>query len=194
LRKNPPNTETVAPLKAVVSGGETGADRAALDFAIETAIRHFGFCPQGRPSEDGRIPLRYALVETLSEGVSESIFLNVSASDGTVLFDPLPAQRGLRSTCVTAFCKSTRRPLLILQSQFDVKADARQLTRFLNSHRLTSLYITGCTENEAPGIYQHVSQVQRSLILEKDPPEISPASPTTARTGATADFARPCVR
>ena len=48
----------------IVSGGQTGADRAALDFAIGHGIPHGGWCPKGRKAEDGPIDPRYELTET----------------------------------------------------------------------------------------------------------------------------------
>jgi len=51
-------------IERIVSGGQTGADRAALDFAIENGLKHGGWCPKGRRAEDGRIPARYELKET----------------------------------------------------------------------------------------------------------------------------------
>jgi hypothetical protein len=51
------------PMK-IVSGGQTGVDRAALDWAIQRGIPHGGWCPRGRRAEDGRIPERYRLRET----------------------------------------------------------------------------------------------------------------------------------
>jgi Circularly permutated YpsA SLOG family len=48
-------------VERIVSGGQTGADRAALDFAIEHGLKHGGWCPKGRRAEDGRIPSRYEL-------------------------------------------------------------------------------------------------------------------------------------
>jgi ADP-ribosylglycohydrolase len=54
---------TKAPSK-IVSGGQTGADRAALDWAIKRGIPHGGWCPKGRKSEDGPIDVRYQLNET----------------------------------------------------------------------------------------------------------------------------------
>jgi hypothetical protein len=53
-------------LDKIVSGGQTGADRAALDWAIENGIPHGGWCPKGRLAEDGPIPARYNLTETPS--------------------------------------------------------------------------------------------------------------------------------
>jgi len=153
------------PLETVVSGGELGAERAALEFAMANGIRHFGFCGNGRPSEDGRIPLRYTVIETTSEGPAEAIFLNVSASDVTVLFDPLPACGSRQNTLVIASCQRTRRPFLILTSHFDAEADARQVAAFLTDSRPSSLHVTGRTEGEAPGIHEHVSAVLRLVPI-----------------------------
>src|SRR5437660_4356799 len=69
----------------IISGGQTGADRAALDFAIANGIAHGGWCPKGRLAEDGRIAKRYRLVETLSRRYSQRTRWNVRDSDGTVV-------------------------------------------------------------------------------------------------------------
>ena len=55
----------------IISGGQTGADRAALDFAIAHGITHAGFCPRGRKSENGMIPLAYNLTETETDQYPE---------------------------------------------------------------------------------------------------------------------------
>ena len=152
-------------LDTMVSGGELGTERAALDFAMANTIRHFGFCGCGRPSEDGRIPLRYTVIETESHGPSEAVFLNVSASDGTILFDPPPPLYSQKAPLAIASCQRTRRPVLTLQSDFDAEADAQQLASFLATLRLTSLHFTGPSESEAPGIYKHVSTVLRLVFV-----------------------------
>jgi hypothetical protein len=46
-------------LRKIVSGGQTGADRAALDWAISRGVPHGGWCAKGRKAEDGPIPARY---------------------------------------------------------------------------------------------------------------------------------------
>jgi len=51
-------------LRKIVSGGQTGADRAALDWAISRGVLHGGWCPKGRRAEDGAIPPHYELQET----------------------------------------------------------------------------------------------------------------------------------
>ncbi|MCC6355238.1 MAG: putative molybdenum carrier protein [Verrucomicrobiae bacterium] len=73
-------------IEKIVSGGQTGADRAALDAAIALGIPHGGWCPKGRRAEDGRIPGRYRLAETPGANYLQRTEWNVRDSDGTVLF------------------------------------------------------------------------------------------------------------
>ncbi len=73
-------------ISRIVSGGQTGADRGGLDAAIELGIPHGGWCPKGRKSEDGTIPLIYQLVETSSSDYKVRTEKNVADSDATVIF------------------------------------------------------------------------------------------------------------
>ena len=157
-------------LETIVSNGELGTDRAALDFAMAGNIRHFGFCVRGRHCEDGRLPLRYNLIETASYGDAEAIFLNISCSDGTIIFDSLPSsKRSLRTVMALASCKRARRPFLMLQSDFDAAADTRQIANFLTTFRPASLHITGRTESEAAGISAHVATVLSLASIKAAP-------------------------
>ncbi len=69
----------------IVSGGQTGVDRAALDAAITLGIEHGGWCPQGRLAEDGRIDDRYQLQEMATADYAERTERNVIDSDGTLI-------------------------------------------------------------------------------------------------------------
>lgn len=72
-------------IEKVVSGGQTGVDRVALDVAIYLDIPHGGWCPLGRRAEDGRIPDSYQLKETSSRDYSVRTEKNVIDSDGTLI-------------------------------------------------------------------------------------------------------------
>ena len=72
-------------IEKVVSGGQTGVDRVALDVAIFKEIPHGGWCPKGRRSEDGRIPEVYQLKETDAFDYSVRTEQNVVQSDGTLI-------------------------------------------------------------------------------------------------------------
>lgn len=67
----------------IVSGGQTGADRAALDWAIAHGIPHGGWCSPGRMAEDGMIDARYKLSEILTGGYRRRTRMNVEDGDGT---------------------------------------------------------------------------------------------------------------
>ncbi|MCP4451447.1 MAG: hypothetical protein GY809_08300, partial [Planctomycetes bacterium] len=69
----------------IISGGQTGVDRAALDWAIEAGVAHGGWCPKGRLAEDGPIPSQYDLAETPSDDYAVRTHWNVRDSDATVI-------------------------------------------------------------------------------------------------------------
>lgn len=70
----------------IISGGQTGTDRAALDAAIDCGVPHGGWCPKGRRAEDGVIPEMYHLKETDSPNYEVRTFANVADSDLTLIF------------------------------------------------------------------------------------------------------------
>ena len=72
-------------IKKIISGGQTGVDRAALDTAMEQGIPHGGYCPKGRRAEDGVIPIKYDLIEHNSIKYADRTLENVLLSDGTMI-------------------------------------------------------------------------------------------------------------
>jgi hypothetical protein len=80
-----PQKHFAARLK-IISGGQTGANRAGLDFAIETGLEHGGYVPRGRKAEDGRIDDRYNLIELSNSSYPARTKRNIEKSDGTVIF------------------------------------------------------------------------------------------------------------
>lgn len=87
------------PLPARIrSGGQTGVDRAALDWAIARGIPHAGWCPRGRLANDGPLPSRYQLQETPSASWSQRTRLNVRDADATLILHAGPLQGGTRLT------------------------------------------------------------------------------------------------
>jgi hypothetical protein len=73
-------------LRKIISGGQTGADRAGLDFAIESGLEHGGYVPRGRKAEDGRIDDRYNLIALSTNSYPARTKKNIEESDGTVIF------------------------------------------------------------------------------------------------------------
>ena len=102
----------------IVSGGQTGADRAALDWAIERAIEHGGWCPRGRRAEDGVIAARYRLRETPSDRYEQRTQWNVRDSDGTVILTLAPTLTG-GSRTTAEWAESLGRPCLHVSREAD---------------------------------------------------------------------------
>jgi hypothetical protein len=89
----------MALVEKIVSGGQSGADIAALDFAIERGIPHGGWCPRGRKAEDGTIDPRCNLQETPSGDYIQRTEWNARDSDGTVVFSIAPLDRWIMFVC-----------------------------------------------------------------------------------------------
>ena len=148
----------------IVSGGQTGADRAALDFAIENGIEHGGWCPLGRLAEDGTIPKRYRLKETPNASYSERTERNVLESDGTLIIARgLPLSEG---TLFTQECARTHsKPCLAIFESDGVEKGSQMAAQFLERHKLRVLNVAGPRESQAPGIGGFVRQVLGAVLL-----------------------------
>ena len=99
--------------RKIISGGQTGVDRAALDIAIELGIDHGGWCPAGRLSEDGTIPTRYQLTEHASSAYADRTRQNVLDSDGTIVLYHRRLQGG--SSLTARFAREWSKPLLLIR-------------------------------------------------------------------------------
>ena len=96
------------PITKIVSGGQTGADRGALEAAIYASIPHGGWCPKGRKAEDGIIPLKYELSEMRSADYLKRTEANVIDSDATLLVTFGRATGGSKRTL--EFCVKHAKP------------------------------------------------------------------------------------
>ena len=133
----------------IMSGGQTGVDRAALEWALANGVPHGGWCPKGRKAEDGIIPVQFRLKETGSENYSMRTRRNVQDSGGTVIFSKgLELSGGTEET--VEFAKKIGKPLLQLVSSLEVKAAAAQLNAFLKEHGIVVLNVAGPRFSEEP--------------------------------------------
>jgi hypothetical protein len=136
----------------ILSGGQSGADRAALDFAIEFGLAHGGWCPRGRRAEDGPLDERYELTETPSRRYAQRTEWNVRDSDATVVFTVLPDATG--GTALTlAMARRLGKPCLHLSSEIasEIGQDpAEELLNFLAAHHVSRLNIAGPRESQEP--------------------------------------------
>ena len=153
----------------IVSGGQTGADRAALDFAIEHGLAHDGWCPRGRLAEDGVISSRYQLRETPSRRYAQRTEWNVRDSDATVLFTIGPRVQG--GTALTRdLAERLGRPWLHLARDAAVdehaatEASAIQLLAFLAEHEIKRLNVAGPRASQEPNVANFVDQALSTAI------------------------------
>src|SRR6516162_2665575 len=139
----------------IISGGQTGVDRAALDFAIEHGIDHGGWCPKGRLAEDETIPAKYQLQETPTEYYPERTKRNVRDSDATVIFcRALPLTGGTAHT--KTYADKKKKPVEVICEVDGVEKGAQQLATFLERHPIFALNIAGPRESSEPGLANFV--------------------------------------
>lgn len=135
-------------VERIVSGGQTGVDRAALDAAISLAIGHGGWCPQGRRAEDGTIPSQYQLEETESPEYPVRTERNVLDSDATLIVFRDEITGGTKLTLRLA--RRHQRPHHT--HDLATSADVADVRAWLNHHDVGTLNVAGPRESSSPGI------------------------------------------
>jgi len=153
--------EAGAGIAKIVSGGQTGVDRAALDVALELGFPCGGWVPRGRRAEDGRIPPIYPLRETESHSYAKRTRLNVRDSDATLI---LTRGEPTGGTALTVDCaRSLNRPCFVVDLAGDV--DLSAVREWLVRHDVRVLNVAGPRESTPAGIYRIAAGVLRELLI-----------------------------
>jgi hypothetical protein len=135
----------------IISGGQTGVDRACLAWAIRRGFEHGGWCPKGRQAEDGEIPGRYKLRPTPLARYAQRTAWNVRDSDATVIFSQSSKLSGGSLKTMEA-CREFAKPLLHLAAEtFTVAESATRLGKFLRRHHVRVLNVAGPRKSQEPG-------------------------------------------
>jgi hypothetical protein len=153
----------LATVTRVVSGGQTGADRGALDAAIALGLEHGGYCPRGRLAEDGVIPARYQLTETSSAEYAQRTERNVIEADGTLLVTRGAPTGG--SALTARLARARRKPLLSIDldlTSFEDAADA--VRRWLAAHRIATLNVAGSRASRTPTLADDVRRLLEAAL------------------------------
>jgi predicted Rossmann-fold nucleotide-binding protein len=138
----------------IISGGQTGVDRAALDVALKHGIECGGWCPAGRLDEFGRIPDQYPVQELEAGGFSERTLQNVKDSDGTVIIYPGKLGGGTEQT--VRFCVEQQRPQELIDApKFSAQDAATLIAGFVRKHKIDNLNVAGPRQSEWPEGYDY---------------------------------------
>jgi Circularly permutated YpsA SLOG family len=133
----------------IISGGQTGVDRAALDVALKHGIECGGWCPAGRLDEFGRIPDQYPVQELEAGGFTERTLRNVKDSDGTIIIYPDKLAGGTEQT--VRFCIDRQRPHHVIDAAKVSAEDAAKLIAdFVRKHKIDILNVAGPRQSEWP--------------------------------------------
>ncbi|MCU0539134.1 MAG: putative molybdenum carrier protein [Desulfobacterales bacterium] len=136
----------------IISGGQTGVDRAALDAAIRLGIPHGGWIPKGRLTEDGPLPASYALVETASAVYAERTEKNVIDADGTLIISRGALSGGSEVTREMAV-KHGRPWLHVDLERMSAFHAALEIRRWIDENRVAILNVAGPRASKDPSIY-----------------------------------------
>ena len=146
----------------IVSGGQTGVDRAALDAALALGLPCGGWCPKGRKAEDGAVPERYPLRETPTDAYAQRTEWNVRDSDGTLIL-----YRGVLtggSALTARLAERYDRPCLAL----DVTSapDPRAIREWIARNQTRVLNVAGPRDSGSPGLYDQARELLAAVLAE----------------------------
>ncbi|WP_224981950.1 putative molybdenum carrier protein [Geomonas agri] len=136
-------------ISKIISGGQTGVDRAGLDAALEVGIEIGGSCPKGRLAEDGVVPVCYPLIELTRGGYPARTEQNVIDSDGTLVLNLGRVSGGTRAT--VDFANKHGKPCLVVQ--MDRQPEVAAAAVWITEHGISTLNVAGPRESKHPGVY-----------------------------------------
>lgn len=168
-------SSSTSPLSTIVSGGQTGVDRAALDAAIGVGTEIGGWCPQGRRSEDGQIPLLYGLKETASRNYTVRTEWNIRDSDGTLIIAMKTLTGGTRLTW--QLTKKHQKPCYVvhLRESADAELFSSQnsptdhcsaVVEWIRENRIRVLNVAGPRASSHPEIHSEAEQIVTAILQQ----------------------------
>lgn len=154
-------------LNKIVSGGQTGVDRGALDAALAADFPCGGWCPEGRQAEDGTIADRYPLRVLAGAGYRERTEQNVIDSDATIAVQFGTLRGGTALT--VRLCAARRRPCLIVDATAEsAQQAADRVVRFIAEHQVAVLNTAGPRASQEPRGYDYARAMIACLLRARD--------------------------
>ena len=136
-------------IEKLISGGQTGVDRAALDVALAGGLQIGGWCPKGRLAEDGKIPMIYPLQETPSRHYAQRTQWNVRDAGGTLILTCNEPTGGTALTIHTA--QRLHKPFRVIDLM--APEDPHDVASWISQAGVIVLNVAGPRESTCPGIY-----------------------------------------
>ncbi|MBU8850164.1 MAG: putative molybdenum carrier protein [Desulfobacterales bacterium] len=150
-------------LKKIISGGQTGADRAALDVAIKFNIEHGGWLPKGRKTEKGPLPVKYQLNEMDTADYKARTKQNIVESHGTVIISRGRLTGGSKLT--RSFAEFIGRPNCYIDLLNTEEFEASIILKsFILENKIQILNVAGPRLSHNPGIYMDVKTVLEAML------------------------------
>lgn len=151
----------------VVSGAQTGVDRAALDAALDCGVSAGGWCPEGREAEDGTIPIKYPVKELEGGGYRQRTKRNIIDSDGTVIIYYGYPAGGTELTIFLAI--KEKKPYLLIDA-LEISQDraAKKVREFIETNKIICLNVAGPRASREPEAYGYTKKVLLE-VLQKCP-------------------------
>ena len=146
----------------IISGGQTGVDRAALDAARSLGFETGGWCPKGRLAEDGCIDSKYKLKETTCTLYQNRTEWNVRDSDGTLIIAHGKLTYGTAYTYKV--CRQLNKPSIILDPQVDTNELCKEFNRWLIRNQIKSLNVAGPRQDGGQTVYRKAYKMMIRLL------------------------------
>jgi len=159
-------------VEKIISGGQTGVDRAALDIALELGIPCGGWCPKGRRAEDGVLPPRYPLAETETGDYRQRTRRNVQAADGTLILTR--GTPGGGSALTRSLAGKLGKPCLVVDLAQD--RNLRPVRVWIKTHGIGVLNVAGPRESGQSGIYDEARRFLARMLGAQSPARRKKAS------------------
>ncbi|PIW51568.1 MAG: hypothetical protein COW18_00560 [Zetaproteobacteria bacterium CG12_big_fil_rev_8_21_14_0_65_54_13] len=151
-------------MKKIVSGGQTGVDRAALDAAMSLAIPVGGWCPRGRRALDGVIPAHYPLTETRGKAYQTRTKWNVRDSDATLIL--CHGEPGGGTALTLSCCQALSKPCFVWRLHEAGDASLQELLQWLSVRRVAVLNVAGPRERKACPVYRQAYLLLTELFRQ----------------------------
>ncbi|WP_020585461.1 putative molybdenum carrier protein [Desulfobacter curvatus] len=144
-------------IQKIISGAQTGADRAGIDAAIESGVEYGGWIPKGRKAEDGTVPEKYTeLTEVPRGGYPKRTEQNVIDFDGTIIFTYGKLTTG--SALTKKFAVQHKKPFLHIDLDTALKPSST-IKAWIQENNIQVLNVAGRSASKSPGIYEHVKGI-----------------------------------